>query len=63
MNKLYVGNLPPNTTEYSLQNLFTQHNLPFVHISVRNGSNFAFVDCDDQSAADRAVDCLNGKCF
>lgn len=61
MNKLYVGNLPLNTTEYSLQNLLNHHHIQFNNIAIKEG--YAFVECVDQSAADRAVDCLNGICF
>lgn len=59
MTKLYVGNLPIETNEHTLRQLFLEHNLSCTNILVKRGG-FAFVDCPDQSSADKAIDKLNG---
>ena len=62
--KLYVGNLSFNTTEDELHGLFAEHG------SVRSASlildkisgrsrGFAFVEMDDNAAADQAIEKLN----
>lgn len=60
MSKLYVGNLPSDVNEGNLRQLFQEHNLTCSTILVKRGG-YAFVECPDQSAADRAIDKLNGK--
>lgn len=60
MSKLYVGNLPSDCNEAALRQLFQGHNLSCTTILVKRGG-YAFVDCSDQSTADRAIDKLNGK--
>ena len=60
MSKLYVGNLPSDCNESALRQLFQDHNLSCTTILVKRGG-YAFVDCTDQSVADRAIDKLNGK--
>nr|CAI5842068.1 unnamed protein product [Callosobruchus analis] len=62
MSKLYVGNLPNETSETSLRQLFLEQNLSCTSILVKRGG-YAFVDCPDQSSADRAIDKLNGFNF
>lgn len=62
MSKLYVGNLPTETSEHSLKQLFHEQNLSCTNILVKRGG-YAFVDCPDQSSADRAIDKLNGYNF
>ncbi|XP_067006463.1 insulin-like growth factor 2 mRNA-binding protein 1 isoform X2 [Anabrus simplex] len=62
MSKLYVGNLPADVNEASLRQLFQDHSLACTTILVKRGG-YAFVDCPDQSAADRAIDKLNGFNF
>ncbi|CAK9831364.1 Insulin-like growth factor 2 mRNA-binding protein 1 [Anthophora retusa] len=59
MSKLYVGNLPLDCNESALRQLFQDHNLSCTTILVKRGG-YAFVDCIDQSVADRAIDKLNG---
>ncbi|KAK0076293.1 hypothetical protein PV326_010902 [Microctonus aethiopoides] len=59
MSKLYVGSLPSDCNEASLRQLFQDHNLSCTTILVKRGG-YAFVDCSDQSTADRAIDKLNG---
>ncbi|CAH1155539.1 unnamed protein product [Phaedon cochleariae] len=62
MSKLYVGNLPSETCEKSLRQLFLEQNLSCTNILIKRGG-YAFVDCPDQSSADRAIDKLNGFNF
>ncbi|TGZ53793.1 hypothetical protein DBV15_10191 [Temnothorax longispinosus] len=60
MSKLYVGNLPSDCNENALRQLFQEHSLACTTILVKRGG-YAFVDCADQSTADRAIDKLNGE--
>lgn len=60
MSKLYVGNLPVEISENSLRQLFLEQNLSCTNILIKRGG-YAFVDCPDQSSADKAIDKLNGK--
>jgi RNA recognition motif-containing protein len=60
MSKLYVGNLSADVNEGTLRQLFQDHSLSCTTILVKRGG-YAFVDCTDQSTADRAIDKLNGK--
>lgn len=62
MSKLYIGNLPIETNESTLRQLFLEHNLSCTNVLVKRGG-YAFVDCPDQSSADKAIDKLNGKQF
>lgn len=58
MSKLYVGNLPNDISENAIRQLFYEQNLACTNILVKRGG-YAFVDCPDQSSADRAIDKLN----
>lgn len=60
MSKLYIGNLPSDMNEAGLRQLFVEQNLSCTNILVKRGG-YAFVDCPDQSSADKAIDKLNGK--
>ena len=60
MSKLYVGNLPADATEANLRQLFQEHSLNCTGVLVKRGG-YAFVDCADQSVADRSIDKLNGE--
>ncbi|XP_011495022.1 PREDICTED: insulin-like growth factor 2 mRNA-binding protein 3-A [Ceratosolen solmsi marchali] len=60
MSKLYVGNLPSDCNEAALRQLFQEHSLVCTTILVKRGG-YAFIDCCDQSTADRAIDKLNGE--
>lgn len=62
MSKLYVGNLSADVSESSLRQLFLDNNISCGAILVKRGG-YAFVDCPDQSSADRAIDKLNGYNF
>ncbi|KAH0999430.1 hypothetical protein HUJ04_005818 [Dendroctonus ponderosae] len=62
MSKLYVGNLPMEANEGSLRQLFADQNLSCTSILIKRGG-YAFVDCPDQSSADKAIDKLNGFNF
>ncbi|KAG8223969.1 hypothetical protein J437_LFUL005582 [Ladona fulva] len=58
MSKLYVGNLPADVNEGTLRQLLLDHSVSCATILVKRGG-YAFVDCPDQSMADRAIDKLN----
>jgi RNA recognition motif-containing protein len=64
--KLYVGNLNYNTTESKISELFREvgevvsTNLIIDRYSGRS-KGFAFVEMGEQSAAQKAVDQLNGR--
>ncbi|KAF9804926.1 hypothetical protein SFRURICE_007829 [Spodoptera frugiperda] len=62
MNKLYIGNLPIEADEAAVRQLFAEQNLTVADISVKRGG-YAFVDFPDQSAADRAIDKLQGYSY
>ncbi|GLV41351.1 B52 [Carabus blaptoides fortunei] len=59
MSKLYIGNLPSDINEMNLRQLFAEQNLSCTNVLVKRGG-YAFVDCPDQSSADKAIDKLNG---
>ncbi|CAG0902912.1 unnamed protein product [Darwinula stevensoni] len=60
LSKLYIGNLPSDIDESDVRKLFEDHGLNVVGVLVKR-AGYAFVDCPDQSAADRAIDKLNGE--
>lgn len=60
MSKLYVGNLPTEVTENELKQLFLENCIACSGVLLKRGG-YAFVDCPEQSLADRAIDKLNGK--
>lgn len=59
MSQLYVGNLPTDIDEISLRQLFSDNYLSCGDILIKKGG-YAFVDCRDQTMADKAIDKLNG---
>jgi RNA recognition motif-containing protein len=66
--KLYVGNLPYNTTEEQLRELFGAYGAPSsVSIVVDRYSGrsrgFGFVEFADSGEAQAAIEALNGKEF
>lgn len=61
MSKLYIGNLPQDAGEAALRQLLEDSSVACGAILVKRGG-YAFVDCPDQSAADKAIDKLNGEC-
>lgn len=62
ISKLYIGNLPAGVSEDEIRQLFVNQNLSCTKIMVKRGG-YAFVECPDQSWADRAIDQLNGLHF
>lgn len=60
-NKLYIGNLSPTVNEESLRDLLKDKSgsLPASVLVKRGG--YAFVECTDPSAAEKAIESLNGK--
>jgi RNA recognition motif-containing protein len=65
--KLYVGNLPYNTSEESLRNLFSRHgHVQGIWIgNTRVGSphGYGFVQMPDGSNAEKAISMLDGLQF
>lgn len=64
--KLYVGNLPFNTTEDELRAVFEQHGgVSSVNVitdrDTGRSRGFAFVEMDDASAAEAAMRALDGS--
>ena len=67
-NKLYVGGLSYNTTEGSLENLFSQAGtISSVHIimdrETGRAKGFGFVEMTDAEGAARAISMFNGTEF
>lgn len=60
MSKLYIGNLPSDVDEKTVRQLFVENSLPCGTVLIKRGG-YAFVDCIDQSTADKAIDKLNGS--
>ena len=68
MTSIYVGNLPFDATEDKLRELFAAFGaVERVNIVMDRMTNqprgFAFVEMSDQTAAQAAIDGLNGKDF
>lgn len=62
MSKLYVGNLPTDVNEGTLRQLFADQGVTTTNVLVKRGG-YAFIDCQDQTDIDRAIDELNGYNF
>lgn len=68
MTKLYIGNLPYNTTEDDLRNLFAEYGnvLSATLISDRNtgrSKGFGFVELEDDQKAQEAITALDKSAF
>ena len=66
--KLYVGNLAFSTTEDELRDLFEQHGkVDSVNVitdrETGRSRGFGFVEMDDDSAANSAMEALDGRDF
>ncbi len=65
--KLYVGNLPYNTSEESLRKLFSRHGyveeLWIGNTRVGSPHGYGFVLMPDRSKAEKAISMLNGLSF
>jgi len=66
VKNLYVGNLPHNTTELQLRNLFETHGTVervdiVVDKETGRSKGLAFVEMTDASEADKACLALSGK--
>ena len=66
--KLYVGNLPFDTTEESLREIFEQHGaVQSVNVisdrETGRSRGFGFVEYEDASSAEKAQQALDGQDF
>ena len=67
MKKLFVGNLPYSANETDVQNLFADAGVTVDSVTVMRdrftgqARGFGFVEINDDSAAQRAVDACHGK--
>ena len=64
--KLYVGNLSYNTTEDGLRDLFAQFGTVnsaniIIDRETRRSKGFAFIELDEDDAADAAISQLDGQ--
>jgi RNA recognition motif-containing protein len=64
--KLYVGNMPYETTEQDLQQMFGQYGTVVTVTIIKDrysgrSKGFGFVEMEDDAAADEAIRQLNGK--
>lgn len=67
MKKLFVGNLPYAANEQDLQSFFEESGVPIDTVTVMRdrftgqARGFGFVEINDDSAAQKAVDSCHGK--
>jgi RNA recognition motif-containing protein len=67
VKKLFVGNLPYSANETDVQNLFADAGVTVDSVTVMRdrftgqARGFGFVEINDDSAAQRAVDACHGK--
>ena len=67
MKKLFVGNLPYSANEQDLQNFFADNGVTIDTVTVMRdrftgqARGFGFVEINDDSAAQHAVDVCHGK--
>lgn len=66
--RIYVGNMSYNTSEDELRNLFAQYGEVLSAVIImdretRRPKGFAFVEMEDDQAADAAISQLDGKEF
>ena len=67
MKKLFVGNLPYSANEQDLQNFFADHGVTVDTVTVMRdrftgqARGFGFVEINDDSSAQRAVENCHGK--
>src|ERR1700756_1200342 len=65
--KLFVGNLPYAATEADISDFFTQSGVTVDSVNVMRdrftgeARGFGFVEINDDSAANRAIEALNGR--
>jgi len=64
--KIYVGNLSYSVDDRGLEDLFSQHgNVTSARVIIDRYDNrskgFGFVEMEDESAADAAIEALNGN--
>ncbi|XP_022247998.1 insulin-like growth factor 2 mRNA-binding protein 1, partial [Limulus polyphemus] len=63
MNQLYIGNLPVEANEESLRELFHERSRVVPKSVLVKKGGYAFVECPDEQAAEKAIKVLNGFKF
>ena len=69
MKKLYIGNIPYNSTDQDLAEWFTQGGYSTQSVSILRdratgqSRGFGFVEIGNDEEADRAIASMNGKAF
>ena len=66
MKKLYVGNLPYNVTDADLEQMLGQYGQVLSAVVIQDrmtgrSKGFGFVEMEEGSEADAAIEALNGK--
>ena len=57
-HRLYLGNLDKQVSEEDIKQLFSERDLAVDNVQLKAG--YAFVDCQDQTTVDSAIDKLAG---
>ncbi|XP_076361075.1 insulin-like growth factor 2 mRNA-binding protein 1 isoform X2 [Tachypleus tridentatus] len=63
MNKLYIGNLPTEANEVSIRDLFHEKLGVIPKTVLVKKGGYAFVECSDEQATEKAIELLNGFNF
>lgn len=61
-NRLYVGNLTYSVTNEQLKELFSKYG-EVMHVKIKEGKGFGFVEMYDSQGAEKAREALNGTEF
>ncbi|CAG0893888.1 unnamed protein product [Cyprideis torosa] len=62
VTKLFLSGLPPDVEQETVVELLLEHDIVASEVDVKSGGT-VYLDCADQSTADRAIDKLNGFKF
>ena len=61
MSKLYIGNLAAEANEAALRQLLQENGVANVSSVLVKRGGYAFIDCTEQSAVEKAIEKLNGN--
>jgi RNA recognition motif-containing protein len=62
MRKIYVGNIPLNTTEQDIRDLFSEYG-EIISLKLKLSKGFGFVEMGSDNEAKKAISELDGKLF